>query len=69
MESNWARRLETRTQLFFFRHYVPQEYERRKQKGLESYRMWISRPRLLELYDPETIVSLRSGETGDKTAR
>lgn len=68
MESNWARRLETRTQLFFFRHYVPQEYERRKQKGLESYRMWISRPRLLELYDPETIVSLPSGETGDKTA-
>jgi hypothetical protein len=68
MESNWARRLETRTQLFFFRHYVPEEYERRKQKGLESHRMWISRTRLLELYDPATIVSLPLGEAGDKTA-
>jgi hypothetical protein len=69
METNWARRMETRTQLFFFRHYVPEEYERRKQKGLESHRMWISRTRLLELYGVETMVSLRSGETGDKAAR
>jgi hypothetical protein len=68
MESNWARRMETRTQLFFFRHYVPEEYERRKRKGLESYRMWISRPRLLELYDPEMIVSLTPAEKEDKGA-
>jgi hypothetical protein len=68
MESSWARRMETRTQLFFFRHYVPEEYERRKRKGLESHRMWISRPRLLELYNPGTIVSLPTSEMEDKAA-